>query len=153
MGRRYFPWMLALTGLFVARVLAQLVQAIHPLPLLPPFEAWHGALLPYPLLVAFQAAIALLLAIGLWRVKTDAIAPAPWKYATCFTAGGVYFSFMAFRLVAGLTLFADHPWFSKSLPALFHLVLASFILMLGHYLYKRALYRRAGDGCGGSVDL
>jgi hypothetical protein len=25
------------------------------------------------------------------------------------------------------------PWFAKSLPALFHLVLAGFVLTLGHY--------------------
>ncbi len=29
MGRGYFPWMLVLVGLFVLRVLAQLIQAVH----------------------------------------------------------------------------------------------------------------------------
>ena len=75
MGRRYFPWMLALAGLFVLRVLAQLIQAIHPLAFLPPFQAWHGAVLPYPLLVASQIAVIFVLAIMLWQVRTDAISP------------------------------------------------------------------------------
>lgn len=138
MGRRYFPWMRALAGLFVLRVLAQLIQALHPVSFLPPFQAWHGAVLPYPILVASQVAVMLVLACVLWRVRTDAISPSPWKHRTCFTLGGLYFAFMAFRLFAGLTLLADHPWYSKSLPAFFHVVLATFILMLGHYIYSRA---------------
>ncbi len=137
MGRRYFPWMLTLAGLFVLRVLAQLIQALHPVWFLPPFQAWHGAVLPYPLLVASQAAVMLVLARVLWRVRTEAISPSPWKYRTCFAIGGIYFAFMGFRLFAGLTLLADHPWYSKSLPAFFHVVLATFILMLGHYIYKK----------------
>ena len=137
MGRRYFPWMSALAGLFVLRVLAQLILAIHPLAFLPPFQAWHGAVLPYPLLVASQVAIMLVLGSVLWRVRTDAISPRPWKYRMCFTLGGIYFAFMAFRLLAGLTFLAENPWFSKSLPAFFHVVLATFVLMLGHYIYKR----------------
>jgi hypothetical protein len=52
--------------------------------------------------------------------------------------GGIYFAFMAFRLFAGLTFLEDHPWFSKSLPAFFHAVLAAFVLTLGHYLYRKA---------------
>jgi len=137
MGRRYFPWMLALTGLFVFRSLAQLLQASHPVAFLPPFESWHGAAMPYPLLVVLQLAIACVMIAAIWRVKRDAVNPSPWKYRLCFFLGGLYFSFMAFRLVSGLTILADHPWFSKSLPAFFHLVLASFVLVLGHYIYER----------------
>ncbi|MCY4625891.1 MAG: hypothetical protein OXC99_12955 [Chloroflexi bacterium] len=43
---------------------------------------------------------------------------------------------MAVRLVAGLTLLSDVEWFASTLPALFHVVLASFILLFGHYLYR-----------------
>jgi len=52
--------------------------------------------------------------------------------------GGFYFSFMGFRFVAGLKFLSDHDWFSKSLPALFHVVLATFILILRLYIYKWA---------------
>ena len=144
MGSRYFPWMLALTGLFVFRVAAQMLQAIHPVAVLPPFEAWHGAVLPYPLLVVLQVAVMVLLASILWRLRGDRIDPSLWKYRSCFLFGSLYFSLMAFRFLAGLTVLAEHSWFSKSLPAFFHLVLASFVLMLGHYLYRRAVEARAG---------
>ena len=130
--------MLGLAGLFVFRVLAQLIQAVHPVYFLPPFNAWHGAVMPYALFVVSLAVVILLLAIALWRVRSDAIFPSPWKYRTCFTLGGFYFVFMAFRLIAGLTFLADHPWFSKSLPAFFHVVLASFIVVLGYHIYRKA---------------
>ena len=41
-------------------------------------------------------------------------------------------------LAAGLTFLADHPWFAKSLPAFFHVVLASFLLLLGHYILAKS---------------
>lgn len=146
MGRRYFPWMLALVGLFVLRVLAQLIQAVHPIPGLPPFEAWHGAVLPYPLLLATQVLLIVGLVYILRQVRADAIAPRPWQYRVCFLLGGIYFFFMAFRLIGGLTILADHAWFAKSLPAFFHVVLATFILMLGHYLRARRALEEARHG-------
>ena len=111
MAHRHVVWLLVLAGLFVSRVLAQLIQAVQPVSFLPPFQAWHGAVLPYPALLASQLFIMLILAIVLFRVQSDAISPSRWKYRVCFTLGGIYFVFMAFRLVSGLTLLADHPWF------------------------------------------
>lgn len=145
-GRRSFPWFLALTGLFVFRVLAQLAQALYPLPLLPPFEVWHGAVLPYPLLVACQVVIVVALSIVTWRVGGDAVVPRPWKFRLCFALGVPYFLFMAFRLAAGLTFLSDHPWFSKSLPAFFHVVLASFLLLLGRYIHTKTRGLERGTG-------
>ena len=78
MGRHHFAWMLGLAGLFVLRVLAQLIQAVSPVSFLPPFQDWHGAVMPYPLLLAFQVGIVLVLAIVVRRVWTGAIVPAAW---------------------------------------------------------------------------
>ncbi len=138
MGNRYFPWLLILFAMFVFRMLAQLVQSVYPVPILPPFGAWHGAVMPYPLLFTIQLVITVILTIVLWRVRSDAIVASPWKYRVCLTLGGTYFSFMAFRLFAGLTFLSDNLWFSKSLPAFFHVVLATFIFLLGRYIYERS---------------
>ena len=135
MGHRHFLWLLFFASLFGLRVLAQLVQAIHPVSWLPPFQAWHGAVLSYPVLVVLQVGIMVALMSVFWSVRRRDIAPRPWKYQVCFVLGGLYFVAMAFRLFAGLTFLADHPWFSKSLPAFFYAVLATFMLTLGHYLY------------------
>jgi hypothetical protein len=47
--------------------------------------------------------------------------------------GVLYFGSMSARLVLGLAVFSDVAWFAKPLPALFHLVLAGYVLTLGHY--------------------
>jgi len=52
--------------------------------------------------------------------------------------GAIYFAAMAFRLAAGLTFLADSAWFATTLPAIFHVVLAGFVLSLGHYHWSRA---------------
>ncbi|MDE2801746.1 MAG: hypothetical protein OXK21_02550 [Chloroflexota bacterium] len=137
MHTQYLPWMTALTLLFVLRVIAQAVQWVGPVSFLPPFDAWQGSGLPYPALLASQLAIVALLVWTMLVVRADAVQPAPWKHRACFVLGGVYFGVMAFRLAAGLTFLADAAWFSAPLPALFHVVLASFILLFGHYLYRR----------------
>ena len=133
---RYLPWMLALTVLFVARVLAQAVQWAGPVPFLPDFDAWQGSGLPYPALFAGHVVIIALLVRVLLLVRAEAIRPATWKHNACFILGGVYLAVMAIRLVAGLTFLSDVEWFASTLPAFFHVVLASFILLFGHYLYR-----------------
>ena len=143
--QRYLPWMLALAALFVLRVLAQAVQWAGPVPFLPSFDTWQGSGLPYPALLASQVLIVALLARALVMVRSRSITPATWKHRACFVLGGAYFVAMAFRLAAGLTFLSDVGWFAESLPALFHLVLAAFVLLFGHYVYS------AGRDAGGAA--
>ena len=132
--RRHFQLMLFLAGVFALRVAAQLVQAVHEVPFLPPLEAWQGSAIPYPALLGLQAGILAVLLMVLWRVNIDAFSPRPWKHRACFALGGVYLAVMTGRLIAGLTFLEEHEWFARSIPALFHIVLASLILVFGHYL-------------------
>ncbi len=145
LSQRYLPWMLALAALFVLRVLAQAVQWAGPVPFLPPFDAWQGSELPYAAFLASQLLIVALLARALLVVRSQSISPASWKHRACFVLGGAYFGAMAFRLVAGLTFLSGVEWFAQSLPALFHLVLATFVLLFGHYIYS------AGRNAGGAA--
>lgn len=126
-----------LTALFVLRVCAQLLQALFPVDWIPEFEAWQGGVLPYPVLLASQFGIIGLMSLVLHRVRNGTIRARPWKYWACLVFGGVYFTVMAFRWLAGLTFLADQAWFAKPLPAFFHLVLASFILLLGVHIRRR----------------
>ena len=143
--QRYLPWMLVLAALFALRVLAQAVQWAGPVPFLPPFDAWQGSGLPYPALLASQVIIVTLLARALVVVRSRSIRPASWKHRACFVLGGAYFAAMAFRLLGGLTFLSSVDWFADSLPALFHLVLATFVLLFGHYVYS------AGRDAGGAA--
>ena len=129
--------MSVLAALFCLRVSAQLLQVIFPVGWIPAFEDWHSGVLPYPVLLASQLCIIGLMSYALNKVRNRTVRPRVWKYRLCFVFGGAYFVFMAIRLIAGLTFLAENAWFSRPLPAFFHLVIASFILLLGRHIRTR----------------
>jgi hypothetical protein len=120
--------------IFVGRVAAQLVQLLAPSPLLPTFSAWQSGALPYGVLLASQVVIVF---VSVWVIALlwiRALPQRPRLGLACLVFGAIYFAFMAFRLVAGLTFLADAPFFSAILPAIFHLVLAAMVLIIGSRL-------------------
>jgi hypothetical protein len=122
-----------LTAAFVFRVGAQALQAWAPVPWLPPFDSWHSATMPYPLLLASQLMI---LAVQVWvlaALLAGRQRPRRWLGVMLVVFGAVYFAFMLFRLVAGQTLLAHVPWFQPVVPTVFHLVLAAFLLVLADF--------------------
>ena len=135
-SRKYFTCFLGLLLLFCSRVVAQLIQLFYPVDFLPPFEAWHSRTLPYWLLVIFQLIIVLACINVVLRFIRDKANPNYKTGRIYLGLGFVYFSIMSFRLVAGLTFGNDHGWFSAKIPTFFHLVLASFLLLLGRFHYK-----------------
>ena len=122
----------SLTTLFAFRVAAQLVQYASPVRSLPPFEAWQGGRLSYPVLLTSQL---LILAVMIWGTSTvSRRVPAARRIGIWLvTLGSAYFGSMGARLMLGLTILAHVTWFAKPLPALFHMVLAGYVLTLGHY--------------------
>lgn len=62
--------------------------------------------------------------------------PHYWRGIWLLTFGSIYFLLMLFRLIVGFTFAPDHPWFGAWIPAFFHMVLASFVLLVGHFHYK-----------------
>lgn len=123
-------------ALFALRVTAQLVQYATPTRFLPPFDAWQGSGLAYPVLLASQLLILVAMAWGAGAVHRRARARkrvGRWLVVL----GAVYFGSMSARLVLGLTVLDDIAWFAKPLPAVFHLVLAGYLLTLGHYHLRR----------------
>jgi len=131
-GRRHASVLWALLAAFVLRVVAQLAAAAGPLPFLPPFEAWHSATLPYPVLVAIQVAIVVLFARMAVGIRDGAV-PRIGLGRFLLVFGSLYFASMAARMVLGLTVLRDSHWFRAPIPSCFHLVLAGFLLVAGHY--------------------
>ena len=117
--------------LFVFRVSAQLIQQLIPVPWLPSFESWHSASIPYWLLVMAQLIIIALAAKIIHGLWTGTRKSSPHRGKVYLWLGGCYFLGMAFRFVSGQTFLANHSWFSAWLPALFHLVLAVFVIVNG----------------------
>jgi hypothetical protein len=135
-GRNAAIALACLLVLFIGRVAVQLWQYFWPTDALPPFSAWQSGALPYPALVASQIAI---IAVSLWTIAriADRKLGRRRRIGLALLALGIlYFGFMAFRLVAGLTFLQDSPFFGVILPAIFHLVLASMLIIVGLHLRR-----------------
>ena len=131
--RRYVLWLSVLFCLFVFRVAAQLIQKIFNLPFLPPFVDWDSGALSYGLLLCSQFLIILILCWIIFAFARMTLVPRRRLGKWLLAFGTVYFGVMVFRLIAGLTFAARDPWLGAKIPALFHIVLASFVLLVGHF--------------------
>ena len=135
-SQRYAPWLWLLLGLFTIRVLAQPIALQVHTPLLPTFESWHSGVLPYPVLVLSQVGIILWLTRTAWTFTTGAIAPRFKLGVVMMALGGVYFAAMVMRLLLGATVLGHERWFASPLPTVFHLVLATYLLLYGHFHWR-----------------
>ena len=134
-SRQYAFVLLILTGFLGFRVLAQLVQVWHPVDFLPPYKVWHSGALPYGLLVGVQAVILAACLRIVWGQFKRTIAPSPTTGTNMYALGIIYLLGMCTRLIVGLTIAPDHYWFGATLPTVFHLVLASFVILYGRFHY------------------
>lgn len=137
-SREYARWLWLLLALFIVRVIAQPLALLTSAPFLPPFESWHSGVLPYPALVAAQLLIIAWLARTAWRFSSGDVTPSYRVGISMLTMGAVYFAIMLVRLVLGLTILSSNRWFSSILPTVFHLVLASYLLLYGHFHFRHA---------------
>ncbi|MEM7326608.1 MAG: sterol desaturase family protein [Actinomycetota bacterium] len=119
-----------LTVLFAGRVVAQLVQAVDEVTWLPPFDAWQSGALPYPILLISQAIILVVQVRLIRRSLAGRFDPGPRTRGLLAGIGAAYALTMAVRLVLGATVLDGHRWFDAPLPSIFHLVLATFLLIL-----------------------
>jgi hypothetical protein len=120
-----------LTGLFAFRVVAQ-PAALAFDRLLPSFNSWDGGVVPYPVLLVTQLMILGWLARTAWRFGTGRVTPRPSIGRAALAFGGVYFAVMFLRLLLGATVLSDVRWFASPLPAFFHSVLATYLLVYGY---------------------
>jgi hypothetical protein len=132
-SKRYAIGLWCLLGLFFFRVVAQLIQAVAPVSFLPPFERWHSAVFSYPILFLIQSAILIFLFKVALTFSRGKVIPSRTSGRIWLVLGGVYLIIMAARFTLGLTIYSDHFWFSNHVPTLFHIVLASFLLIVAKY--------------------
>lgn len=130
---KHLTLLCVLLGLFLVRVLSQLVQRVGSVAFLPEFEAWHSATLDYEVLLGSQALIVVWCLLVINGVRRDSIKCTLGKARRLLCVGALYFAFMLFRLISSLTFAEEGSWFDSPLPSLFHLVLALFVLCHGHY--------------------
>jgi hypothetical protein len=119
--------------LFAARVLGQAVQRWVPQPFLPPFEMFQGSSLPYWSLLSFQILILAQMLRVAWRLQMDRLAPSRRAGLWLGGAGAAYMTLALGRIVVGLAVPDAPAWFTTWIPAVFHLVLAGFVVALSLY--------------------
>lgn len=133
MAQATAPWLWLLLGLFCFRVMAQLAVIEGGPAWLPSFEYWHSGALPYGALVASQLLLIVIMARTALVFSRGAVRPRRRFGQMLGALGLVYLVTMLVRLVLGLTLLPEHPWFGKALPAVFHLALAGFVLLVSRF--------------------
>jgi hypothetical protein len=131
MSRRAVLWLLL--ALFVLRVAGQLAVWMGVAPFLPPMPAWYSGLLPYgPLLVSQLLIIALLAKVSadVTRRAGYFARPHAWLDRPVRIFGWLYASAMIVRYVVTMAVFPERRWFGGTIPIVFHLVLAAYLLVL-----------------------
>lgn len=126
----------ALSVLFCLRVVGQVLVAFFHVGFLPPMEAWMSGAVSYPVLLALQIGILLLMGKILWDVQhRDGFFAQPNGRLGRFLleAGVFYFLIMLLRYSLRMALYPHERWLGGSLPIFFHCVLALFVMVYGAY--------------------
>lgn len=119
--------------LFLGRVVAQLIQWSADTSLLPSFDRWQSGALPYGVLLGSQLLILGGQFLVVRRVSAGSLRLSPTGLRALRGFGWLYLASMVTRLGLGLAVLDGHGWFDAPLPSVFHLVLASFVLVVAYF--------------------
>jgi len=134
MTRTALLW--TLLALFAARVFGQLAVALEAAPFLPPMEEWQSGLLPYPVLLVSQVAlIAGLAAIcrQFGRRSGYFVEPHQWLGRPLWIVGWLYAGAMVVRYAVWMAIKPEARWTGDLIPVVFHIVLASFVIVVADH--------------------
>lgn len=128
------PALWLFTGLFVLRVAGQILVAARPRRWLPPMEQWN--LLPYPILLPIQIVFIVIMTWIDVSFTWDAGIPVEKSrgfgiFLIVFSA--IYALSMAIRYAMRMSRRPDQRWFGGTIPIVFHVVLASYLCVLGSF--------------------
>ena len=124
-----------LTALFAFRVLMQPLVWKWPIKMLPSFDQWHSAALPYGVLLFLQLIILALMILGCFKIPnlgTNQIVS-----RILLALGWLYAVAMVSRLIIGLFELSPKLWFKGAVPTAFHFVLLSYIMILSYVLSEK----------------
>lgn len=131
MSRGSVLWMLL--ALFVARVAGQFAVWLDLAPFLPPMDAWYSGLIPYgPLLISQLLIIAVLAKASgdVTRGSGYFAGGHAWLGTPLRIFGLLYAASMVVRYAVTMMAFPERRWTGGTIPIVFHLVLATYLLVL-----------------------
>jgi|AGTN01.3.fsa_nt_gi hypothetical protein len=128
--------LIALTTLFVFRVLGQVLVVCELAPWLPPMSAWQSGLLPYPALLAAQ----ILTIVLMVRICSDLYRGSGWFFTPrkrfgiwVVAFGSIYLSGAVARAVLVATNPEQFAYMAQWIPIVLHMVLAFFVVLVGNF--------------------
>lgn len=121
------------SGLFILRVLGQLLAYQFEIPLLPSFDVWHSGAIGYQFLLGSQIIIIVMMIVFAYRFDKGLVIRHRKVGDALQIIGILYFSIMFARLSIYLGGLSGHVWFNRPIPSFFHLVLACYIFLAGSY--------------------
>ena len=128
-----------LMGLFLLRVLGQLLVELFDVSFLPPSPEWFSGALPYGPLLASQLLILALMT----KVGVDFTRHAGWSYTPrlnlgrfLMVFGATYLAVMNLRYILRMSLYPQERWFGGAIPIVFHWVLSSYVLIWGWHHWR-----------------
>ncbi len=133
---RYRNILCILLFLFLFRVSMQFILQFAEVSFLPGFDKWHSNTLPYELLLICQIIILFVYGRICLRVGNNTLKSKKSVYVFLLIFGCIYFISMLMRYSVTMYLHPEMRWTGHLIPIVFHLVLASFLIVLG--LYQRA---------------
>ena len=133
----YAGWLLALTLLFIARVVGQVLVRYLNVGWLPAEPHWYSGLMPYPILLPVQ----LVMIVVMLKLVADVYRGNGWFSSGSRRAARIirwlailYFLSMVLRYVVTMALNPEWRWFGHTIPIWFHMVLAGFLFTYSRYL-------------------
>ena len=145
---RHGPILALLSLLFFFRVLGQALVAFLGASWLPAMEQWDSGLIPYPILLASQLVILVVMfkistdigrGLGFFAVRRPSLA----RFLVRFSA--MYAGAMVLRYVLTMIFRPEMRWLGSTIPIFFHFVLAAFIFTWGHFHSPGATFARVED--------
>jgi hypothetical protein len=125
-----------LFALFAGRVAGQLAVALDAAPFLPPMDEWQSGLLPYPLLLAAQ--FVLIAGLGSVCVQFSRgrgyfVRFRNWLGTPLWIVGWIYAASMVVRYAVWMAIRPEKRWTGDLIPVVFHIVLASFLIIVADH--------------------
>ena len=132
--------------LFILRVAGQLIVALGWGGFLPPMSEWQSGLLSYSWLLLGQLVIIVLygkICLDFTRGAGFFSQARRRTGVRLLVFGTLYFASMVIRYILTMILYPQRRWTGGSIPVVFHLVLATFILLVGRYYYVCSIEENA----------
>ena len=140
-AQRLAPILWGLLFLFILRVIGQILIALNLVDFLPPMKEWQSGLLPYQYLLASQIIIIVFYGkICRDFSRGEGFFAVPFKRLGkgFLIFGTVYFISMVIRYILQMIIYPETRWFGGTIPIFLHLVLATFLILVGKYHLREA---------------